>query len=117
MTLTRKTPLKRGGRLKPVNRERRAAAFARNFGQRGALVRAMPCLLAGPGCEGQVQAAHAQARGMGGAKGDRFSLVPLCAGHHRRQENGTKTFEAVHGLDLRAEAARIAADLTARGVP
>lgn len=37
-THLRRTPLRRGGRLHPVNRERRLARYAEAFGDRGALV-------------------------------------------------------------------------------
>lgn len=113
--LKRGTPLRRRTRLAPVNRRRRAAAHARNFGERANLVRAMPCLLSGAGCKGQVEAAHVRSRGAGG---DRRDLVPLCSGHHREQhQRGLPTFCTTHKLDLRAAAARIAVELDERGVP
>ena len=44
--------------MKRVNRRRAAKTYAKNFGERGAAVREMPCLLAGTGtCEDQVEAA------------------------------------------------------------
>ena len=116
--LTRKTPIRRGGRLRPANSERRRRTFLRNFGERADLVRKMPCLLADRGpslCEGRVVAAHVKSRGAGG---DRRHLVPLCEGHHDQQHRwGIATFQQRHGLDLPAEAARIAAELDARRIP
>lgn len=125
--LTRRTPLKRGkplrrsgslkrgARLRPTNPERKLERYARNYGDRGAIVRAMPCLLlAAGGCKGAVEAAHVKSRGAGG---DRRSLVPLCMGHHNEQHTqGAKTFAAKYEVDLSAAAARIAGDLDLRGV-
>ncbi len=114
--LTRRTPLRstsrleRKTRLAPVNRARRAKAYARNFGPRADAVRAMPCLVAG--CRRPTVAAHARARGMGGAKGDARELVPLCQPHHleagEHRTSQRAAFEARHSLDLTADAARIA---------
>lgn len=88
-SIKRKSPLKRKTRLAPANRRRRARTFARNFGERATFIRAMPCLLAGTGCEGRIEAAHARSRGAGG---DRRELVPLCSGHHRQHHRGAKSF-------------------------
>lgn len=111
-------PLKRSP-MKRSNRRRRAATYARNFGERGAAVREMPCLLAPTGgCRGRTEAAHATARGMGGHNGDRRSLVPLCTWHHRASgDMGAITFAAKYRIDLHEEAARIARELDARGLP
>lgn len=113
VALHRRTPMKR------INAERRAKLFARNFGKRSSAVRAMPCLVAG--CRKESQAAHVRARGMGGARGDRRDLVPLCAHHHReageRRTTARLAFQAFYLLDLEAEAARIAAELDAKGLP
>lgn len=138
--LRRKTPLKRGGRIKPVNRKRKRKAGARNFGEEAERVRGMPCLacaevqrrLDGLPMEGldvvafettkrmlesmlggsASRACHVTARGMGAVKGGRFDIVPLCDHHHSEAgETGTSqraAFEARYGLDLRAEADRIA---------
>jgi hypothetical protein len=85
--LTRKAPLQRSARLRPANTRRRRARYERAFGERGELVRRMPCLLAHlTVCDGRVVAAHVRSRGAG------------------------------HRLDLTAEAARVAADLDDRGV-
>ncbi len=101
--------LARTGRVNPVNTERKAKAFARNFGDEADAVRAMPCLCRGHGafvrCSGDVVDAHVVSRGAGGG---RFDVVPLCDGHHTEQHKGIKTFAARYGLDLRAIADRIA---------
>ncbi len=109
--LKRKTPLKRGeplartGKLKPRNSSRSKAAREQDFGEEADTVRKMPCTV--PGCTaGPCQPAHVKSRG---ASGGRFDIIPLCAAHHREQhDTGIKTFAAWHGLDLRAEADRIA---------
>ncbi len=114
----------RTGRIKPANRARRSKSYARNFGDRGALVREMPCCVGASqshprsvGCFGDIQAAHAIARGMGGRNGDRRSLVPLCAGHHQQQGNeGVKTFESIYEVDMVALAGDIAIELDDRGI-
>lgn len=105
--------------IKRVNRERRAAAFERNYGQRGGYVREMPCLLAAAGgCRDRIQAAHVKARGMGGCNGDRRSLIPLCGYHHALMGvSGIKTFSSRFSVDLPAAAQRIAEQLDAGGVP
>lgn len=127
----RKTPMPRSGRVKPVNRERRDEKHARNFGAEAERVRAMPCLCSptlgrlaaarldwsttGPAsmlCCGIVAAAHVTARGMGASKGGRVDLVPLCHVHHEEAGEARSPFRAAfeqrYGLDLRAEADRIA---------
>jgi hypothetical protein len=152
--LKRHTPLARGTRRLGRNAKRSRETFARNFGERGEAVRAMPCLCAKhsaawyfndlerhhaagvpdafehddpdrPRCEGDVQAAHVLARGMGGAKGDRRQLVPLCARHHDEAGEGSAkdeqpskraAFEALYGIVLKAEAQRIAVELDERGL-
>jgi hypothetical protein len=120
-------------RNRPIGRnaKRSRETYTRNFGERGEAVRAMRCLTLrelGPAlveCRGPVQAAHVLARGMGGAKGDRRQLVPLCARHHEEAGEGSwkpqqpskrAAFEKRHGLDLKAEAERIAIELDGRGV-
>jgi hypothetical protein len=145
--LTRRTPLARGRGLTRRTRlrfngtrsaARRARAHARAFGAprpgdgdtRDAAIRRMTCLArgrAGHTCEGDVQAAHARARGWGSAKGDRFELVPLCARAHREagemptagRYHGSQrdAWELRHGVQLRATAKAIAERLTEEGYP
>ena len=73
-------------------------------------VRAMPCLV--PGCMQRVEACHARARGMGGAKGSWRDLVPLCREHHEEAgEHRTSkrhAFELRHGVSLTIAAAELA---------
>jgi hypothetical protein len=115
--LSRGKPLTRKGRVKPRNGKRKAEQFARNFGDEAEAVRAMPCRLSAvmppqglgwdaPGCKGDIVAAHVVSRG---ASGGRFDLIPLCQHHHDEQHAvGVETFAASYGLDLRAEADRVA---------
>ena len=110
------------------NPDRRAAAYARNFGDRAGAVRAMPCLcdrprvrLADQQCGGDITASHARARGMGGCKGDRRQLVPLCYRHSvEAGEHGTSqrlAFESRYCVSLDEVADTIALDLDAQGYP
>jgi hypothetical protein len=152
----KRSPLARKTPIKARNPERRARAYARNFGDRADAIRAMPCLaceversLASGGMtrilgmfaldfappRGAVQAAHVVARGMGGAKGDRRQLVPLCAYHHGEAGEGRTSpistavpggpevetqrqkFERRYGLDLTVKAAELAEQLDREGYP
>jgi hypothetical protein len=74
-----------------------------------------------PGLPSVVQAAHARARKMGGRGGDRRDLIPLCARHHLQAGEARTSqradFERQYGIDLQVEAARIAAELDAKGIP
>lgn len=114
--IKRGKPMARGRGVKRANPRRRKAAHARNFGEEADRVRAMPCLCAGhPAavCAGvadrqAVEAAHVKARGMGAANGGRFDIVPLCPRHHDSSAAGVEAFERNYGLDLRAEADRVA---------
>lgn len=115
--LSRGKPLTRKGRVKPRNSKRKAAAFARNFGDEADAVRAMPCRLSAmspplglgwsaPGCCGDIVVAHVVSRG---ASGGRFDIIPLCQRHHDEQHAcGIETFSRRYGLDLRREADRVA---------
>ena len=108
--LQRKTPLARGKytlrrskRVRAVNRERKSKRYARDFGDEAARVREMPCLITGTT---PSEPAHVTSRGAGGG---RFDLVPLSPAMHLQQHAvGIESFQACHGLDLRAEADCIA---------
>lgn len=102
-------------RLPRVNRKRAAEKFHRNFD--GGIghdkwIRAKPCCLCtavGQTQRTPTQAAHAKARGMGGAGGDWQLLVPLCNEHHREQESaGNVRIEARYGVNLVEYAALLA---------
>jgi hypothetical protein len=119
--LARKGPLRRKTPLRRFNPKRRAAAQARNFGERGAAIRAMACLATKTPCRGRVHAAHVVARGMGGVKGSRRDLAPLCEHHHHAASEARTSqraaFEATHEINLFTEAARIAVELDEKGYP
>lgn len=101
--------------MRRSNPSRRKELFEVQYGQRGAPVRAMPCLVADDECRGRMQAAHTVSKPRGGTKRD---LVPLCAGHHMRQHRiGWPAFALRYGIDPRASAARVARLLDERGIP
>lgn len=62
-------------------------------------------------CEGRIEAHHvrsAATSGVGVKPGDDHA-VPLCARHHREvHQLGIESFEAKHGVDLAAWAAKLA---------
>lgn len=111
--LLRRTPIRR------TNPARKRERYQRNYGERGAAVRLMQCLLAGQDkCDRPIEAAHASARGMGGVKGDRRQLVPLCGRHHIISGRmAPSDFIAKYQINLRHEADRIAVELDALGLP
>lgn len=102
--------------LRRQNRKRAAKRRVDDFGERGAAIRTMPCLIADKHtCGGKIEAAHAKSRGAGG---DRRHLVPLCSRAHREQhDRGIQTFNRKYAIDLLAEATRIASELDAQGLP
>ncbi len=116
--LIRRTPLrsgsktlKRWAKLRPVNPKRAAKKSARNFGPHADFVRQQPCAV--PGCTRTVEAAHVTCRGMGGANGGWWDLVPLCSLHHREQEGCLEEFQEAYEIDLR----ELAVDLVAQDLP
>ena len=133
--LKRKTPLRRTGGLKRVNKERKARRDAEAFGHQAGLCRQMPCvaceLLKYPGMatEAWSQYAartmrapvtawfgsdphHIPTRGAGGIDKD---TVPLCRAHHDEwHRTGEHTFAAKYDVDLRAVAAALHEELQKR---
>lgn len=114
-----RSPLRRGKRLRRSNPKRRAAKFERNFTggadfDHGSYVRKLDCLVCSKLKREQLeatQAAHSRARGMGGAGGTWKALVPLCARCHREQGSiGNRGVLAKYGIDLMAEAERLATE-------
>lgn len=116
--LARRTP------LRPVNPERKTAAFLRAYGEvHHHFVRGHPCVVladAEPAkrtrCRGPVEAAHAVGRGMGGARGDKRDLFPACRRHHNEQDGrepcpnggvGREAFVESYGVDPIEVAARL----------
>ena len=75
-------------------------------------IRSLPCMIGRPTCGTTVHAHHVRV-GTGGGTGrkpdDRWT-VPLCPLHHAEgHTGGWATFEAKHGVDLRARAIELAA--------
>jgi uncharacterized protein DUF968 len=72
-----------------------------------AWVRSLPCSV--PGCSGQIVQAHHVRKGAGTALKPGYAFtVPLCVAHHYEGDNnGWRTFEVRHGLDLSAIAAKL----------
>lgn len=137
--------------MNKVNRTRRQIDHAKGYGEphpatgknRGHAVRAMPCIVAEAmakrqnwspedsarmrGCSHVIEACHARARGMGGAKGDQHDLFPGCSTHHteagempgpgRWEGTARAVFEETYGVDCTAKAAEISVQLTAEGYP
>lgn len=122
-------------RLKSANLERMAEMRARNFPDRPLVT---PwCLIARkltehqarhgekmrpvgwtPCWSGPPDAAHVvHNRGMGGCNSSKNEVAYLCRGHHGEQEGRTAAFEARYGVDLAAEAARLAAHPETEGPP
>ena len=85
--------------LKKRNAKRQAAAFAEDFGslERVAWLQAQPCAICG---RTPSECAHVRSRGAGGRAAD---ILPLCSAHHHEQHViGRRSFEALHGVSLRA---------------
>ena len=105
-------PMKRGGRVKPVNAERKAENFVRCFHslERVEFVKSLPCLVGAPSCKGSVQNAHVVKDGSEGAsrKGGYRCIAPLCRFHHIEclHRSSQEAFEKVFGVDLQNEADR-----------
>ncbi len=118
--------LKRQTRLRAINPARRGRKYLRNFAGRLAdgagfpsgydhseAVRRMACAASDFSRYHQpIEAAHAAARGMGGAKGTWADLIPLCRSCHARFDvehaNDIERFGASVGKDLRGRADRLA---------
>lgn len=106
----KRSPIKRHTPMRRTNPERRARLYAHNFGEHADFVRSLPCLVTG--CSRPAEAAHARARGMGGAKGSWRDLVPLCRAHHieagEARTSQRHAFEVRHGVSLTVAAAELA---------
>ena len=108
-------PLKSGGRVRPVNKERKAAEFARTYHsvERVEFVKSMACIfaraIAAAACDGGVENCHVCDDGTKGAgrKSGYRCVAPACWRHHRLvlHRYTPEVIKAVYGLDLEAEAA------------
>lgn len=109
--LRAKTEIKRSGRIRPFNPERKAKQFDRNFGARAEAVREMECIV-GHDCQGDIVAAHVKARGMGGCNGSRRDIVPMCWSHHELQGTmGIVSFQIRFKINMPSIARVIASKL------
>ena len=111
--IQRRTPLVSKTRVNPVNRERRAARRAEEFGPLAQYCRELPCC----GCHRPAPSdpAHIRSRGAGGK--DRANVVPLCRECHQLQHQvGILTFAERKGINLQAIADALTAVLEGDGV-
>lgn len=119
-----KEPKKPRRQIRPTNQARRAVSYDRNYGgpdgEHADRIRSLPCVCRGRSelpelaCWGRTEAAHEDARGMGGRGGGWADQAPLCAFHHResgeRRTEQRAKFEARYKVNLR----QVADDLAAR---
>lgn len=100
-----KTELRRRTRLAAVTKDaaKRAARYARQFGEKAEWIRAKPCAVCG--APGPSHAHHAETRGAGHGS---EVLVPLCAlCHDLFHRVGRWTFQRITGVNLVAVARRL----------
>lgn len=118
--LARKAPPGRRVGVRRRNSKRADQARREQFGDRDrvAAIRRMPCVCKGrhPECSGGwSDPSHITSRGAGGKAED---IVPMSHGCHLAWHRGRLTYLRAIGMDLdgmRAEAARVAAELTGLG--
>lgn len=93
--------------MKKVNRKRRDALRARNFGPQAKICRRVACCV----CSRRpCDPAHVVARGMGGVNSSDSQCVPLCRRCHSEQGNvGIETFQLRHNINLALVADELAA--------
>lgn len=106
--LSRKKPLQRGGRIKPVNAKRKAKNWERAY-RSPAFVRwisRLPCWACNYAGPSPRQAAHTTTGGMG-RKADANTVIPLCGVCHARQH--TQGWAAIAMTDESRQ--RAAADI------
>ena len=102
--LARTSKLEQRARVAPVNKARLAKRRAQQFGDQAQLCRESSCCACG--APPPSDPAHVVSRGAGGKDSD---TVPLCRSCHDLQHSaGIKSFQAERGLDLKAEAAKLA---------
>lgn len=104
--LRTKTRLRRATGLARVNHERRERLYARQFGEKAAWIRTLPCCACS--AEPPSDPHHVRSRGAGGTSED---LVPLCREcHDLLHLKGRKGFALIRGCDLAAIAERLEAE-------
>lgn len=115
----KRTGIKRGttrmrrGRLKSVNKPRKAKALEKNFGPLAFFVRDMGCCIC-VADSGLTQACHVKTRGASNHawldSGD-GNLIPMCAPHHRYQhDHGWNALVIVGGKGAKGEGQAMAAE-------
>jgi hypothetical protein len=107
--LARKSELKRGTRIAPVNRKRKRERYERDFGDKARWISTLPCLVCG---KSPSDPHHWPSRSRGGTSKD---LTPLCRAHHDDFHAGPATFMAFYRVNLIDEADRYHAAWLKRG--
>ncbi len=101
--------LRRRSPVNPINRERRAKLYAKQFGSHADLIRALPC--AACGHEPPSHPHHVTTRG---ASGNAEQQIPLCAPdprmgyegcHEEVHRVGRITFQRIHNINFARTAA------------
>lgn len=96
----KRTPLKRGKRVNPINSRRRKKRNQSQFGPKAEWIRTLPCRACARSAPSDP--AHVRSRGSLGEESVHW-LVPLCRLCHQAQHSeGVITFGLRRGLDLRA---------------
>lgn len=98
--------LKRSGRVKPVNRKRRASEFKRCYHskERVAFVKSLSCIVRTiPGHVsafhlGEIENAHVGRRAGGSRKGPFTEIAPMCRRHHHIFHEGRESFLAAYAM-------------------
>lgn len=102
-SLSRRSPMKRGGRVRPVNRKRRKSEFARCYHSKARVewVKSLPCVFcAHRGCS---ENAHVWGRSGMGRKGPYTEIVPLCGPWSGLTSEGPLNHPGCHRLFDRHE--------------
>lgn len=107
------TKLLRGGDAKK-RKPKKSKKYKADLGRKHMVwIRSQPCLVHGLACSHMAIHAHHVRQNTGGGTGLKpsdFWCVPLCvAVHNEFHQIGRETWERKYGIDLRAEAVRLAA--------
>jgi len=100
-------PIRRRTPVRPVNQERLDRRRAKQFGPQSDLARSLPCCVCS--ADPPSDPHHVCSRGAGGVDADCVSLCRAC--HSELHRIGRRSFEWLHGIDLKAEARRLAKQL------
>lgn len=108
-TVKARRPIRRNGKPKAVNAQRKAKNFQRAYGgvTRLTWIKAWTCMAwrrSVEDCAGAIDAVHIKSGGTG-RKADAALTIPLCRLHHRElHQHGARTFEERHSFTLAAAA-------------